>query len=279
MAVETQTMPVMNGHAFDGDFEMENDVPSLRFTSGLILPPPDIKCKFLSLYRALVFCGIETPGIFSAVIDRTALFVARSANPPQFEDKIRENQRQDPKFSFLNPADPYHAYYRHRMDRIAAGEELDDSSEEKEKTTGVEETPVVPEDLGVEPPQPQFAMDMPSVSHIDLCVLGRVCRNLTNHLCQRYHETDRTFHCPPWQDFLSDPFAERGKELSVRLLAAHAFSLWSLQPPRRAISQNSVSGEGTVGGVESLDAGGREVGGLGTVKEIRPLGTLEEGEG
>jgi splicing factor 3A subunit 1 len=98
------------------------------------------------------------------------LFVARSANPPQFEDKIRENQRQDPKFSFLNPADPYHAYYRHRMDKIAAGEELEDTSQEKEKTAGVEEMPLIPEDLGVEPPQPQFVMDMPNVSHIDLCV-------------------------------------------------------------------------------------------------------------
>ena len=56
------------------------------------------------------------------MIDRTAQFVARSANPPQFEDKIRENQRQDPKFSFLNPADPYHAYYRHRMEKVVRGE-------------------------------------------------------------------------------------------------------------------------------------------------------------
>ncbi|OAX41319.1 hypothetical protein K503DRAFT_767789 [Rhizopogon vinicolor AM-OR11-026] len=149
MAVETQTMPVMNGHAYNDDFEMANGVPSLRFTSGLILPPPEIK----------------------SVIDRTALFVARSANPPQFEDKIRENQRQDPKFSFLNPADPYHAYYRHRMDKIAAGEELEDNSQEKEKTAGVEEMLVIPEDLGVEPPQPQFVMDMPNVSHIDLDIM------------------------------------------------------------------------------------------------------------
>jgi splicing factor 3A subunit 1 len=104
----------------------------------------------------------------SAVIDRTALFVARSANPPQFEDKIRENQRQDPKFSFLNPADPYHAYYRHRMDRISAGEEVEEVSLDKPKAGEGEITPVVQEDLGVEPPQPQFVMDLPSISPIDL---------------------------------------------------------------------------------------------------------------
>jgi len=170
MAVETQTMPVVNGHAFNDDFEMANGVPSLRFTSGLILPPPEIKCRFRCVAHACSAVSTHL-ALFAAVIDRTALFVARSANPPQFEDKIRENQRQDPKFSFLNPVDPYHAYYRHRMDKIAAGEELEGVSEEKEKTEGVKETPVIPEDMGVEPPQPQFVMDMPNVSPIDSCVL------------------------------------------------------------------------------------------------------------
>lgn len=103
----------------------------------------------------------------AAVIDRTALFVARSANPPLFEDKIRENQRQDPKFSFLNPADPYHAYYRHRMDRIDAGEELEEGQPEKEK---VESGEIITKqvDVGVEPPQPQFVLDIPNISSIDL---------------------------------------------------------------------------------------------------------------
>lgn len=105
------------------------------------------------------------------MIDRTALFVARSANPPQFEDKIRENQRQDPKFSFLNPADPYHAYYRHRMDKVNRGELEEEStaSKEGEKT---EEVPVetAPVDLGEEPPIPEFIMNIPNVTAIDLCV-------------------------------------------------------------------------------------------------------------
>ncbi|KAG1877602.1 Pre-mRNA splicing factor PRP21 like protein-domain-containing protein [Suillus subalutaceus] len=152
MAVETQMMPVMNGHAFNGDVEMENGIrdPSLRFTSGLILPPPEIK----------------------SVIDRTALFVARSANPPQFEDKIRENQRQDPKFSFLNPADPYHAYYRHRMEKIEAGEELDDTF--TRKGNGGRGRRSANDSRGSRRsnhPQPQFAMDMPNVSPIDLDIM------------------------------------------------------------------------------------------------------------
>lgn len=104
---------------------------------------------------------------FPAVIDRTALFVARSANPPQFEDKIRENQRQDPKFSFLNPADPYHAYYRHRMDKVVRGE-LDDETAPKEqvKVDGVVEEKEV--DKGVEPLVPEFVLDIPNITAIDL---------------------------------------------------------------------------------------------------------------
>lgn len=102
----------------------------------------------------------------TAVIDRTAAFVARSANPPQFEDKIRENQRQDPKFSFLNPADPYHAYYRHRQDKVARGEVED------EVVTGKEEkVEILPEkevDLGLEPPVPEFILDVTNINPLDL---------------------------------------------------------------------------------------------------------------
>ncbi|KAG6335876.1 hypothetical protein ID866_3213 [Astraeus odoratus] len=150
MTVETETMPAINAHALNGAADMTNGTrePSLRFASGLILPPPEIK----------------------SVIDRTALFVARSANPPMFEDKIRENQRQDPKFSFLNPADPYHAYYRHRMDRIAAGEEPEEAQPEKEQIQSGE-IAVPQEDLGVEPPHSQFILDMPNISPIDLDIM------------------------------------------------------------------------------------------------------------
>ncbi|EPT05893.1 hypothetical protein FOMPIDRAFT_1110699 [Fomitopsis schrenkii] len=133
-----------NGH---GDF---HGVPSgPKFASGLILPPPEIK----------------------SVIDRTASFVARSANPPQFEDKIRENQRQDPKFSFLNPADPYHAYYRHRMEKVIRGE-LDDEpvpGKEEKKVDGDAPEPEV--DRGIEPPAPEFILSIPNVTAIDLDIM------------------------------------------------------------------------------------------------------------
>jgi splicing factor 3A subunit 1 len=120
---------------------------AVRFTSGLILPPPEIRCEFF-IYR---FC-VQPPTQFIAVIDRTALFVARSANPPQFEERVWEGQRSDPKFSFLNPADPYHGYYRHKMEKVAQGELEDDTTKDTKGTAAVE--PKEPVDLGLEPPLP-----------------------------------------------------------------------------------------------------------------------------
>lgn len=170
MAVEIQTMPGLNGHP-NGDVDMDAAVKDgvLRFTSGIILPPPEIKCKSCLVTICSIQC-IHYIDLLTAVIDRTALFVARSANPPQFEDKIRENQRSDPKFSFLNPADPYHAYYRQRMEKIAQGDLGDEATPDKggkmEEGEGKAETMAV--DNGQEPPAPEFIMDLPNISSIDL---------------------------------------------------------------------------------------------------------------
>lgn len=111
--------------------------------------------------------------MYTAVIDRTATFVVKSANPTHFEDRIRENQRQDPKFSFLHPADPYHAYYRDRLERVAKGD-VDDEDVQKEgkgPTDQPAEKPVT--DLGKEPPAPQFILDWPNISAVDLYVCPR----------------------------------------------------------------------------------------------------------
>ena len=107
--------------------------------------------------------------VIAAVIDRTATFVARSANPPQFEEKIRENQRQDPKFAFLNPADPYHAYYRHRMDKVNRGEVDDEETHHEKEGEPAEVVPQKEVDPGVEPPHPEFILDVSNnLSAIDL---------------------------------------------------------------------------------------------------------------
>ncbi|KDQ59456.1 hypothetical protein JAAARDRAFT_191976 [Jaapia argillacea MUCL 33604] len=151
MAVETQTMPAMNGLNGDGDVHASgfghDGLP--RFSSGLILPPPEIK----------------------SIIDRTASFVAKTANPPLFEDKIRENQRNDPKFSFLHPADPYHAYYRHRLDKVARGEEDEPMAQGQVKEDEGVPVEVKVVDVGLEPPVTEFILDLPNISAIDLDIM------------------------------------------------------------------------------------------------------------
>ena len=52
-------------------------------------------------------------------MDKTASYVAR--NGPGFESKIKEAEANNPKFNFLNPHDPYHAYYLHKVKEFMEG--------------------------------------------------------------------------------------------------------------------------------------------------------------
>ena len=63
-------------------------------TIGIIYPPPEVR----------------------SIVDKTASFVAR--NGPEFEEKIRQNEISNVKFNFLNPNDPYHAYYQHKVKEL-----------------------------------------------------------------------------------------------------------------------------------------------------------------
>ncbi|KZO95146.1 hypothetical protein CALVIDRAFT_538290 [Calocera viscosa TUFC12733] len=142
----------VNGHA---DVPME-DAP--KYATGMIYPPPDIR----------------------TIIDRTALHVARSQNPTQFEERVRESQRTDPKFAFLAPTDAYHAYYRHRVESIRAGEdvnavtgaavkpspaadgEADAAAEPAKKPTGRHRA------APPEPPELEFVLPTPRVAPLEL---------------------------------------------------------------------------------------------------------------
>ena len=53
------------------------------------------------------------------IVDKTAGFVAR--NGIEFEQRIKQNEINNPKFNFLNTGDPYHAYYQHRVVVIREG--------------------------------------------------------------------------------------------------------------------------------------------------------------
>ncbi|KAL3898541.1 MAG: hypothetical protein SGCHY_002675 [Lobulomycetales sp.] len=54
------------------------------------------------------------------IVEKTAQAVAR--NGPAFEARIRESEKQNSKFSFLNPMDPYREYYDERVAKLAQGD-------------------------------------------------------------------------------------------------------------------------------------------------------------
>ena len=68
---------------------------------------------------ALVAAGpLQPPADIAVIIDKTATFVAR--NGPEFENRIRAEQNSA-KFSFLQPNDPFHPYYRAKLAELGGG--------------------------------------------------------------------------------------------------------------------------------------------------------------
>ncbi len=77
---------------------------------GIIRPPPDIR----------------------VVADRTAMFVAK--NGRAFESRILGSAKgKTPKFAFLQPTSPFHAYYEDRIKHFEAGGGTDDKKPEEGK--------------------------------------------------------------------------------------------------------------------------------------------------
>lgn len=138
---------------------------------GIIYPPPEVR----------------------NIVDKTASFVAR--NGPEFEQRIKQNEINNPKFNFLSVGDPYHAYYQHKVVEIRDGKEVVSSVHEtstgvvavKEKKQATVTSDAVKQrqsDLlkqvtkEQEPPPPkdppsdfEFVADPPSISAFDLDVV------------------------------------------------------------------------------------------------------------
>ncbi|KAJ4322008.1 SF3a splicing factor complex subunit, partial [Fusarium piperis] len=99
------------------------------------------------------------------VLEKTAGYVAR--NGAVFEDRIRDKERSNPKFSFLNPSDAYHPFYQWRLEEVKNG-----------RGTAIaagrvgEAAPPPPKPQG--PPKPadfQFSARMPRINQKDLDVI------------------------------------------------------------------------------------------------------------
>ncbi|KAI9163620.1 Pre-mRNA-splicing factor sap114 [Paramyrothecium foliicola] len=128
--------------ATNGDASAALD--SLKPPTGVVLPPREIR----------------------NILEKTAGYVAR--NGAVFEDRIRDKESSNPKFSFLNETDAYHAYYQWRLTEIRAGRGTAIAAGRAGETaTPVPEKPQGPP----KPPDFQFSARMPRINQKDLDVI------------------------------------------------------------------------------------------------------------
>ncbi|KAH8548712.1 Pre-mRNA splicing factor PRP21 like protein-domain-containing protein [Umbelopsis sp. PMI_123] len=154
----------------DVDQNGVRDVEQEESIKGIIYPPPEVR----------------------KIVDKTADFVARKG--PTLEDRIRENERHNPRFCFLNPNDPYHAYYQLRITQTKEGKTtkpgVKQDEEEKPKTEEVQEAPK-------EPSKFEFSSDMPAMSAQDLDIIKHtaqfVARNGSRFMSQLAQRESRNY--------------------------------------------------------------------------------------
>ncbi|KAG6003936.1 hypothetical protein E4U21_001562 [Claviceps maximensis] len=99
------------------------------------------------------------------ILEKTAGYVAR--NGAVFEDRIRDKEAQNPKFSFLNPADAYFAFYEWRLNEIKAGRGTDIAAGRAGQAPAEPEKPKGPP----KPPDFDFSARMPHINQKDLEVI------------------------------------------------------------------------------------------------------------
>lgn len=103
-------------------------------------------------------------------------------NGPEFEARIRQNELGNPKFNFLSPGDPYHAYYQHKVGDFRDGKGNDPAStlpagiqklsvahqKQQELLKQVAEQQFIPKEAPIEF---EFIADPPSISALDLDIV------------------------------------------------------------------------------------------------------------
>ncbi|KAJ5766499.1 uncharacterized protein N7511_004115 [Penicillium nucicola] len=129
--------------------EPNGNTPMMEETSkppeGLVLPPKDIR----------------------AIVEKTAGYTAR--NGAVFEDRVREKEKANTKFSFLHAGDAYAPYYQWRLAEIMEGRGTAVSAG-RTGETGAAAEPEKPKG----PPEPaafHFSARMPNISAQDLEVV------------------------------------------------------------------------------------------------------------
>ena len=120
--------------------------------------------------------GVIIPPVeIREIVEKTASYVAR--NNKDFEERIRENERANPKFAFLNPMDPYYRYYDWRLSELQAG-----GAKQSTPFTTRTSTPQIKKESGPpEPPSYLFSGKLPPISAQDLDILRLTALFVARH--------------------------------------------------------------------------------------------------
>ncbi|CAM0135608.1 SF3a splicing factor complex subunit [Umbelopsis sp. WA50703] len=169
--ISDPTVSLSNGSdAMDVDHNGIQGTDQEAPITGIIYPPPDVR----------------------KIVDKTADFVARKGQI--LEERIRENERHNPRFSFLNQKDPYHAYYQLRITQTKEGKTTKVAAKPQEKSEEIQEpTQQAPK----EPPKFEFSSDMPAMSAQDLEIIKHtaqfVARNGSRFMSQLAQRESRNY--------------------------------------------------------------------------------------
>jgi Surp module len=110
------------------------------------------------------------------IVEKTATYVSR--NNKDFEERIRENERANPKFAFLNPIDPFYRYYDWRLKELQAG----GSKAATPFATRIFTPQAIKKDSGLpEPPPFQFSGKLPPITAQDLDILRLTALFVARH--------------------------------------------------------------------------------------------------
>ncbi|KAI5295507.1 SF3a splicing factor complex subunit [Ascosphaera acerosa] len=133
----------------------EAQVDAHKPPEGIVLPPKDIR----------------------TIVEKTAGFVAR--NGPVFEDRVREKEKTNPKFSFLNHADAYAPYYQWRLSEIKAGRGTTTAGGQAAAAAqgAAEQKPKGPE----QPPEFHFSARVPNINALDFDVVNLTAVFVAKH--------------------------------------------------------------------------------------------------
>lgn len=123
---------------------------------------------------------IIPPPAIKEIILKTATYVHR--NGKEFETKIRENESNNNKFTFVNENDPYNKYYNFVLDNIETFIEVSGAN-------GSADAEEQQEDEQVEPPlELDFLVELPPITSKDLEIIKLtalfVAKNGENYINQ-----------------------------------------------------------------------------------------------